>query len=73
VGGLSAHADQDGLVDWYKGFKNQPPVLLVHGEELALNGLADRIWIETGARVRVARLGETIDITAPSVGLREQA
>jgi metallo-beta-lactamase family protein len=73
VGGLSAHADQDGLVDWYKGFKSQPPVMLVHGEEVALNGLAERLCKETDALVRVARLGETIDLVAPFVRLREQA
>jgi len=32
VGGLSAHADQDGLCEWYRHFKNRPPLLLVHGE-----------------------------------------
>jgi len=33
VGGLSAHADQDGMLTWYANFKNRPPVLLVHGEK----------------------------------------
>ncbi|MGI9288518.1 MAG: MBL fold metallo-hydrolase RNA specificity domain-containing protein, partial [Pseudomonadales bacterium] len=32
VGGLSAHADQNGLLNWYKCFSGGPRVLLVHGE-----------------------------------------
>ena len=31
VGGLSAHADQAGLLKWYSKFENRPPVILVHG------------------------------------------
>lgn len=33
VGGLSAHADQGGLVEWYSHFAGTPPVYLVHGED----------------------------------------
>ncbi|HZL95977.1 MAG TPA: MBL fold metallo-hydrolase, partial [Vicinamibacterales bacterium] len=32
VGGLSAHADQAGLLEWYGAFEGAPPVCLVHGE-----------------------------------------
>lgn len=32
VGGLSAHADQEDLARWLKGFKSSPQVYLVHGE-----------------------------------------
>jgi metallo-beta-lactamase family protein len=35
VGGLSAHADQPGLLDWYSHLENAPPVILVHGEDEA--------------------------------------
>ncbi|MBN2560759.1 MAG: MBL fold metallo-hydrolase [Phycisphaerae bacterium] len=44
VHGLSAHADQDGLLDWI-GHLNDPPrrVFLTHGEENAATALADRI------------------------------
>src|SRR5690606_3945047 len=35
VGGLSAHADQDGLVEWYRAIDGKPPVYLVHGEDRA--------------------------------------
>ena len=33
IGGLSAHADQAGLLDWLKGFDNAPKsIFVVHGE-----------------------------------------
>jgi predicted metal-dependent RNase len=35
VGGLSAHADQAGLADWYGHFHGRPPVALIHGEDKA--------------------------------------
>lgn len=33
IGGLSAHADQAGLLDWLRGFKSPPrAIFVVHGE-----------------------------------------
>ncbi len=43
VGGLSAHADQSGLLAWYRGFHHRPPVALVHGEPAAMTALAERL------------------------------
>ena len=40
IGGLSAHADQHGLLEWYDNFAHRPPVALVHGEEAAIAALA---------------------------------
>ena len=62
VGGLSAHADQNELVAWYKVFRNKPTVILVHGEKGALNSLFERLRDETGAKVEIARFGMTIDL-----------
>lgn len=62
IGGLSAHADQDGLVRWYRGFRARPPVALVHGEPAAQATLADRLRDELGARVRMPALGERLDL-----------
>jgi len=59
IGGLSAHADQSGLLDWYAGFKNRPPVCLVHGERAAQEVLAERLRLDHGADVSLPRLGET--------------
>lgn len=40
IGGLSAHADQQSLIDWNGHFNNRPDVVLVHGEPDAMDELA---------------------------------
>lgn len=62
VGGLSAHADQDGLTDWYAAFSNRPPLYLVHGETAAQQALARRLADELGAPVSIAERGQAIDV-----------
>lgn len=64
VGGLSAHADQQGMIDWYSNFDDSPPVLLVHGEERAMRPLAGRLADEYGARVKLAKRGKSTDLSA---------
>ena len=64
IGGLSAHADQQGLVDWYNHFDNSPPALLVHGEKKAMRALSGRLRDESGARVHSAKPGKTTDLLA---------
>lgn len=43
VGGLSAHADQSGLLAWYGHFRDRPPVALVHGEPRSIAALGARL------------------------------
>ncbi|HQT20645.1 MAG TPA: MBL fold metallo-hydrolase [Polynucleobacter sp.] len=44
IGGLSAHADQAGLLDWLRGFQSEPKaVFVVHGEPEASAVLAQAI------------------------------
>ncbi len=62
VGGLSAHADQDGLCEWYQHFKNRPPLLLVHGEPSAQEVLATRLQKEFHAPVKIAQPDDKIDL-----------
>jgi metallo-beta-lactamase family protein len=62
IGGLSAHADQADLVDWYGAFDNTPPVYLVHGEDRAQQVLADKLRSTFSAPVEIASLGMKIDI-----------
>lgn len=59
VGGLSAHADQAGLLEWYDHFRHRPPVVLVHGEDRAREGLAAQLETR-GTRVTLARPGARI-------------
>lgn len=62
VGGLSAHADQRGLIDWYRAIGGRPPVALVHGEPDAMDALTDRLESETGAEVYRPTLGSKITL-----------
>ena len=44
IGGLSAHADQDGLLDWLGGFERAPSrVFVVHGERETALAFAEAI------------------------------
>lgn len=64
IGGLSAHADQAGLLAWYGNYRNRPPVVLVHGETTPLEHLRSRL-VETGASsARVAAPAERLDLRA---------
>lgn len=64
VGGLSAHADQQGMVDWYRSFDNTPPALLVHGERKAMNALSTRLKNECNARAVPAKRGKSTNLLA---------
>lgn len=47
IGGLSAHADQAGLLKWLRGFKKEPKkVFVTHGELEASNAFAAAITAE---------------------------
>jgi metallo-beta-lactamase family protein len=64
VGGLSAHADQAGLVAWYGAFARRPPVCLVHGEPGAQQALAAVLRSTYRADVRIPSRGESIELAA---------
>ena len=66
VGGLSAHADQLGLKNWYGGFDGRPRLVLVHGEPVALENLQDTLKDGLDAPVTIARLGQTFDLRGTS-------
>ncbi|KAF1692710.1 MBL fold metallo-hydrolase RNA specificity domain-containing protein [Pseudoxanthomonas koreensis] len=62
VGGLSAHTDQQGLIEWYGNFRGAPPLALVHGEDRAREALAGEIGQRSGARVILARPGMRLQV-----------
>jgi len=62
IGGLSAHADQLALKNWYANFRGHPPVTLVHGEKRAITGLSDCLRKEFSAPVHVAKPGERLKL-----------
>jgi metallo-beta-lactamase family protein len=57
IGGLSAHADQAGLLDWYGHIRGRPPVYLVHGEDRAREALARELATRFGANATLTRPG----------------
>jgi metallo-beta-lactamase family protein len=62
VGGLSAHADQAGLLQWYAGFRDRPPVALVHGEDAPRAALAQRLGADYGTKVYAPKAGEKVEL-----------
>ena len=62
VGGLSAHADQQGLLDWYGACPNHPPVALVHGENPARETLSAKLHGQFGINVTLSQPGMSRDV-----------
>lgn len=62
VGGLSAHADQDGLSEWYGYFDNHPQVALVHGELDAALGLQQRLREDHSVNAQIPANGEVVSL-----------
>lgn len=62
VGGLSAHTDQSGLLEWYGGFAPSPPLVLVHGEDIAREALAGEVQERFGVQASLARPGMTLEV-----------
>jgi metallo-beta-lactamase family protein len=62
IGGLSAHADQDGLVQWYGRIKRHPPVVLVHGEPQAMDVLQQRLQATFHSPVTAASFMQVIPL-----------
>lgn len=62
VGGLSAHTDQHGLMDWYGRFSPPPPLALVHGEDKAREALAGEIGEKYGVTATLARPGLVLEV-----------
>ena len=62
IGGLSAHADQQALKNWYRHFRNRPRVVLVHGEPHAQECLRDVLQKELKAKVVIAKRGQKINL-----------
>ncbi len=60
LGGFSAHAGQQELLDWAGNFENQARFVLVHGDPEALDALADKLWKDKGIRAKIPFFGESI-------------
>ncbi|MEO7940943.1 MAG: MBL fold metallo-hydrolase [Burkholderiaceae bacterium] len=62
IGGLSAHADQRGLLDWYGHFRNCPPVAVVHGDADAAAVFAGCLRKEFATTAEIMQPGERINL-----------
>ncbi|MBL8300581.1 MAG: MBL fold metallo-hydrolase [Rhodanobacteraceae bacterium] len=62
VGGLSAHADQAGLIEWYGAIPGHAPVYLVHGEDIAREALAAKLRERFRARVELSHPGVVVTV-----------
>lgn len=61
IGGFSAHADRQGLLDWYNHFAGRPPLVLIHGEEEAREALAATLRAEQ-VELYTPCYGDSIDL-----------
>ena len=62
IGGLSAHANQTALKNWYSIFNDRPRLVLVHGEPEAQECLAKVLRAELNANVIIAQRGQKINL-----------
>ncbi|OHB70974.1 MAG: MBL fold hydrolase [Planctomycetes bacterium RBG_16_41_13] len=63
IGGLSAHADQAGLMDWLNKFKRKPRrIFVIHGEEETALGFVDAIKKQLNTDVSAPLRREVITI-----------
>ena len=65
IGGLSAHAGQRALIDWYDAIDGRPPLVLVHGEPQAQAVLQGLLRDELNAPVHIAAEGDSFDLLKP--------
>ena len=62
MGGLSGHAGQSDLMQWFDSMaSSRPRVILTHGEDKARSTLGRLIADRHQLRAEFPRLGETID------------
>ncbi len=73
IGGFSAHADQDDLLEWVSHFESKPEVFLVHGEAVASEALARQIEERFHMEVHVPRWMERLVLKPREVIVEEPA
>ena len=63
LGGFSAHADKNGILEWISNIKNPNlKVFVVHGEEKASLYISNEITSEFGHKTHVPRWGEIYNL-----------
>ena len=63
MGGFSAHADQNGLLDWYSVMApSHPRTIITHGEDRARKAFSDLLSSRFGVKTECPALNDTIEI-----------
>ena len=60
IGGFSAHADQNDLLEWIDHFESNPNLFVVHGEPAASEALKKKIQERFGLSVRIPKWKERL-------------
>ncbi len=60
LGGFSAHAGQQALINWASNFETNPRLMLIHGEETALEALSEKLWLEKKIKAEIPEIGSSI-------------
>jgi metallo-beta-lactamase family protein len=60
LGGFSAHAGQQELMDWVSNFDDSTRVALVHGDPEALESLSQKLWKEKNIATDIPQVGHCI-------------
>jgi metallo-beta-lactamase family protein len=69
IGGFSAHADQNDLLEWVGHFESRPRVFVIHGEPTARQTLADKNRETLGLETHVPRWRERLMLKAREVSV----
>jgi metallo-beta-lactamase family protein len=63
MGGFSAHADQNGLMEWFDSVaQSRPRLIITHGENSARCKLAELIKSKHGIKAELPELNQTVHI-----------
>ena len=62
VGGLSAHADQNSLTQWYNNFKNPSKLILVHGEKEAMHTIYEKLSGRQSTKFLIPQYGNKVEL-----------
>ncbi|MDD8051905.1 MAG: MBL fold metallo-hydrolase RNA specificity domain-containing protein, partial [Verrucomicrobiota bacterium] len=63
IGGFSAHADRNELIQWVTALEENPKkVFITHGEESVAMSFADHLEEKTGWSTIVPEYGQTITL-----------
>ena len=60
LGGFSAHAGQDELINWVSHFKTSPRIMLIHGEAESLDALSEKLWKDKSIASEIPHPGHSI-------------